>query len=177
MDQYYLELKKIARRCLARERKDHTLQPTALVHEAWVKLARQNSMDLQNPMQVLALATQEMRRILIDYARAKKAERRGGGAVRYTFSSPELIGETSLESPEIDPIEVLAIEAAMSALESVAPRQAKVMSLRFYAGFEIEEIADALATSPATVKRDLTSARAFLFNHINSYSPPTIKQL
>jgi RNA polymerase sigma factor (TIGR02999 family) len=155
----YDALRKMARAQLRHERADHTLQPTALVHEAYLRLIDQTRIEWQNRSQFLAVASQMMRRILVDHARAKRAERRGGGVANVTF-------QDGLEKVEIDE-DVIRIHDALEALASVDPQGAKVIELRYFGGLTVEEVADVMGTSASTVKREWTAARTWLFRELN----------
>jgi len=151
----YDELRQIARRRLRDEAADHTLQPTALVHEAYLKLSRLDRIEWKNRSQFFAVAARAMRRVLVDHAMSRRATKRGGGRARVPLEDvPVIFAE--------DPEQVLELNDALSRLESAQPRLARVVECRYFAGMSIEETADALETSPATVKRDWVLARAWL---------------
>lgn len=149
----YDELKGVAQRQLRRERWDHTLHATALVHEAYVKLAGQQRFDVQDRAHFLAIAARAMRQILVDYARRRSADKRGGGWARTTLS----VGDASFE---MRPEEILALD---SALEELDERQRQVVEYRFFGGMEESEIAEVLGVSERTVRRDWVKARAWLY--------------
>lgn len=152
----YGELKRIAARQLRRERPDHTLSATALVHEAWLELSHLDRIKWQNRSHYLALAAQAMRRVLIDHAVARRAQKRGGGQrVETLDGDPLLMVEARAE-------ELLDLDNALERLGGVDERQVRIVECRFFGGMSIEETADALALSPATVKREWTLARAWL---------------
>jgi len=152
----YDELKRIAARQLRRERPDHTLSATALVHEAWLELSNLDRIKWQNRHHYLALAAQAMRRVLIDHAVAKRAQKRGGGQHADTLDGdPLLLVEARAE-------ELLDLDHALERLAVVDERQVRIVECRFFGGMSIEETAEALQLSPATVKRDWTLARAWL---------------
>jgi RNA polymerase sigma factor (TIGR02999 family) len=157
----YDELKGIARRQLGAERSDHTLQPTALVHEAYLKLARLESIQWVNRAQFFALAARAMRRVLVDYALARRAAKRGGGAEHVALDEALVVSADDAE-------EILALHEALAALEEREPRLGRVVECRYFAGLSIEETAEALAVSPATVKRDWSVARAWLHRELGS---------
>jgi len=174
----YHELRALAQRHLRRERPDHTIQRTALVHEAFVRLVEQ-SVDWRSRGHFFALASQIMRRILVDHARARLAHKRGGGA--RVLSLDEVIdrqdgadgsGDAVAAIPEPQQPEgesnddLDAIDHALSRLESLDPRQAKIVEMRYFGGLTIEETAEALEISPATVKREWTLARAWLWREL-----------
>ena len=151
----YDVLRRIAHRKLASERSGHTLATTDLVHEAYLKLVRLDRIEWQGRAQFLALAARAMRNILVDYALRRKTEKRGGGYVRVTLEDHLAIAEAS-ES------DVLAVHAALERLEGIDARQGRVVECRFFAGMSIEETAEALGVSPASIKRDWALARAWL---------------
>jgi RNA polymerase sigma-70 factor (ECF subfamily) len=151
----YKELRKVAGARMQLERKGHTLQPTALVHEAYLRLAAQPGSIWNDRSRILGLAAHAMRNILVDHARAHIAEKRGAGAVQVTLD------EGSARSTE-SPIDVLAIDEALNRLAEFDPRQARVLELHLFAGLTFDEIAVELGTSSRTIKRDWTMARAWL---------------
>jgi len=157
----YAELRRIARMRLSAERAGHTLQPTALVHEAWLRLMQQHGANWQNRAQFFAIAAQAMRRILVDHARRRHSNKRNAGEVPLTLESVE----DSIASPVPDQ-EMLALDAALEQLSSLDPRQARIVELRFFGGLSIEEAATVLDLSPTTVKREWATARAWLFREI-----------
>ncbi len=146
----YQELRSLAAAQLRRERPDHTLQPTALVHEAYLKLVGQNRAHYKNRGHFLSVACLAMRRILVDHARLKKAAKRDG---RLAFDSFPVVGRED---------HVLAVDAALERLAAIDPRPARVVELRFFLGLDLEETAAVLDVSVATVKRDWVTARAWL---------------
>ena len=154
----YDALRKMARSHLRRERADHTLQPTALVHEAYLRLIDQTRVEWQNRAQFLGIASQMMRRILVDHARAKHAQRRGAGVPDVTFDDAleAVIGDESL----------IRIHEALEGLAKVDPQGARIVELRYFGGLTIEETAEVLNTSPSTVKREWTVARSWLFREL-----------
>lgn len=155
----YQELRRLARNYMARERRDHTLQPTALVNEACIRLLGQNEVDWADRQHFLACAAQQMRRVLLDHARAHAAQKRGGDKVRVTTQELEAPG--SLSS-----IEIIALDQALTALSEVDPRQARIVELRYFAGLTAEEIAEVLNVGIRTVRRDWVHARALLVRHL-----------
>lgn len=155
----YRELKKLAAVQLRKENAGHTLQPTALVHEAYLRLIDQREVKWQNRAHFFGVAAQLMRRILIDHARRKRARKRDAGGVRVSFDERLASGDEG--SPDI-----LALDEALHRLHELDPRQAKVVELRYFGGLSVEETAAALGTSPATVKRDWTVARAWLHREL-----------
>jgi RNA polymerase sigma factor (TIGR02999 family) len=152
----YNELRKLAAHRMAGERSDHTLQATALVHEAYLRLVGDRDYPWANRAQFFAAAAEAMRRILIEHARAKKGPQRGGGLRKWPLDVVDL---ASVDDPE----QILALDEAVSRLEEQDADAARVVRLRFYAGLSIEEVAEAVGTSPRTVKREWSYARAFLF--------------
>lgn len=155
----YDELHRLATFALRREPDGHTLQPTDLVHEAFIRLLGQRTTHWVNRSQFYGIAAQAIRRILLDHARRRHAAKRDHG-IRVTLD--ERIGE-----PTAREVDLIALEDALDRLEALDPRQARVVELRFYAGLSIEETAAALELSPATVKRDWTFARAYLLRALD----------
>lgn len=151
----YDELRRLARSQLRHENPGHTLSATALTHEAWFRLAEQTRTQWKNRSHFLAVAATMMRRILVNHAEARRAAKRDGALVPLTITGvEELAGE-----PDRD---VVAVHEALLAFEALDARAARVVELRFFGGLEIEEVAELLGVSPATVKRDWTIARAWL---------------
>ena len=164
----YDELRSLADAYMRRERAGHTLQPTALVHEAFLRLLRLPPGSVQNRVHFFALAAQAMRRILADHARRHRAAKRGGNAVRVPL---ELIEGGAAPDPRAagaESAEVAAddLDAALEDLAKLDARQARVVELRFFGGLSIEETAEVLGVSPATVKRDWLVARAWLHREL-----------
>lgn len=157
----YPELRRLAERCLARERRGHTLQPTALVHEAFLRLCRQDAVRWEDRMQFLRLAAAMMRRILVNHERDRRRQKRGGGAQRLELDDVAADGK----GPGLD---LLLIEEALAALERIDPRKVEVVQLRFFAGLDLVETAAALDISVAQVKRDWALARAWLARALGS---------
>lgn len=155
----YDELRRLARGYLHRERSEHTLQSTALVHEAYLRLVDQNT-DWQSRAHFFGVAAQMMRRILVDHARARNAAKRGDG-LKVTLDE----GMALAEARSLD---VLALDKALESLSAIDPQQGKVVELRFFAGLSIEETAEVLGISPATVKRDWSMAKAWLTRAMQS---------
>ena len=154
----YAELREIADRYLRRERGGHTLQPTALVHEAWIRLADQNA-PFQNRAHFFGVAAEIMRRLLVDHARRKQAEKRGGAAETIRL-------EDGMDFPESRDLDLVALDDALRALAQFDERQSRIVELRFFAGLDIDETAEALGISPATVKREWRVARAWLLREL-----------
>jgi RNA polymerase sigma factor (TIGR02999 family) len=151
----YDHLRRVAERELRRERAGHTLSPTALVHEAYLKLVQLDRITWEGRAHFFGAAASAMRRILISYARMHKAEKRGSGAERVPIEDVVLAARDR-------PADLLALDEALTRLAAAHPRQAQVVELRFFAGMEIEAVADALGVSAPTIKRDWTAARAWL---------------
>jgi len=156
----YDELRRLARRHMADERAGHTLQPTALVHEVYLKLiGPERAAPWEGRRQFFFAAAEAMRRILVDHARARSGLKRGGGRRRVPLSVLDLASGEQSE-------EILALDEAVCRLEKQSPDVAAVVRLRFYAGLSVEETAEALGVSPRTVKREWTYARARLFREL-----------
>jgi RNA polymerase sigma factor (TIGR02999 family) len=151
----YDELRQLAANYLRRERTDHTLQPTALVHESYLRLLNQKTVDWSNRLEFLSIAARMMRRILADHAIARKAEKRGGGA-------PKLELDAALDFCNDRAIDIAAVDDALRDLEAMDARQAHLVELRFFGGLTIDETAEVMAISPATVKREWMTARRWL---------------
>ena len=155
----YGELKQLAKAYLRRERGTHSISATVLVHEAYLKLVDQRRVYWQNRSHFFGIAAQAMRRILVDRARANSAAKRGGGGVN--------VEPNQREAPELPPdVDVLALDEALSRLEALEPRWSRLVELRFFAGFTVEETASVLEVSPATVKRDWSFARGWLYREL-----------
>lgn len=161
----YEELRRIARRHLGLEGGGHTLQSTALVHEAYLRLVDQNRVQWRNRAHFFAVAAQMIRRILVDAARERHAAKRGGPA-------PALALDESLQTPARQEINLVYLDEALDALAELDARQAKVIELRFFTGLSIGEASEALGISTATVQRDWVTAKAWLFDRLNNSSPP-----
>lgn len=157
----YAELRRLAERALSRERPDHTLQPTALVHEAFLRLHGGRPATCHDRLHFLSLAARLMRCILVDHARARKAARRGAGALKLPL---ERIEEPAADGSLID---LLELDAALSELAAADARKARVVELRFFGGLSVEETAEALGVSMPTVILDTRLARAFLFDWLS----------
>lgn len=162
----YEEMRRLAGGYLQNERAGHTLQPTALAHEAYLRLLDQRQVTWQNRAHFMGLAAQAMRRILTDHARRRDAQKRGSGAVHVALEDLEGSGDAPVLPP--DPLGVPAqdLDAALDRLASLDERQARVVELRFFTGLSIEEAAEVLGISPATVKRDWTLAKAWLHREL-----------
>jgi RNA polymerase sigma factor (TIGR02999 family) len=156
----YGELRQLAERHFRRERRGHTLQPTAVVHEAYFRLVDQTRVTWKNRGHFLAIASQAMRRILIDHARGRDAEKRGGEVEKVTL-------DVAIGSPEpARDVDVLALDEALDRLKTLDGAQAQIVELRFFGGLTIEETAEVMDVSPSSVKRDFRSARAWLFREL-----------
>jgi len=155
MPRVYDELREMAHRQLLRERAGHTLKTTALVHEAYIKLVDQNQVDWKNRAHFFSVAAISMRRILINYARSRLADKRGGGEILATFDEELVVRETRAE-------DLLALDEALVRLQALSERQSKVVTFRFFGGLTQEEIAEVLGVSTPTVRRDWRLARAWL---------------
>jgi RNA polymerase sigma-70 factor (ECF subfamily) len=151
----YEDLRRVAAHQLAREQGGHTLQATALVHEAWIRLAGQAGENWENRTQFIAVAAEMMRRVLVDHARARLRVKRGSGAVKVSLSE-------AMELSNGREVEVLDLDRALHRLAQVDPRKAKLVELRYFGGLTVEEAAVAAGSSPATAERDWRFARAFL---------------
>lgn len=156
----YMELRRLARSKLGSERADHTLNTTALVHEAYIKLADQQRINWQSRSQFFALASQAMRRILVDYARRRNAAKRGGNAVISIREADSVASEVRADA-------LVALDESLLRLAEIDPRQSQIVECRFFGGLSIEETADVVGVSTATVKREWAVARAWLFRELN----------
>jgi RNA polymerase sigma-70 factor (ECF subfamily) len=155
----YHELHTLASRYLSRERRDHTLQPTALVNEAYLKLAGQRE-DWQNRAHFYGIAAQLMRRILVDRARHDGRVKRGRDIPHVSLD------DADPASPSIDPVDVFALDRALSRLETLDPQQGRIVELRFFGGLTIQETAEVMRISSGTIKRDWIVARAWLYREL-----------
>jgi RNA polymerase sigma-70 factor (ECF subfamily) len=155
----YDELRRLAARYLLRERRDHTLQPTALVHEAYLRLIDQRQVNWKNRAQFVGLAAVMMRRILVNHARDRAADKRGGDMRRVPLSD----AETSGKPQEVD---VIALHQALEQLSALDARKSRIVELKFFGGLTTNEIAEVLQLSPATIERDWSFARAWLYDAI-----------
>ena len=159
----YQELRRLAGKVMSGERRDHTLQTTALVHEAYLELARIHDLSVESRPRLMALAAQAMRRILVDHARARRAAKRGGAAVRVTLSD--------VAGPQGSEIDLIAFDEALTRLSALDEGLARVVEMRFIAGMSVEEAGEALSVSPTTVKRDSAMARAWLLRELGGGGP------
>src|SRR5947209_3567331 len=151
----YKELRRLAQSYLNRERPGHTLQGTALVHEAYLRLVDQRQVQWRDRNHFFALSAELIRRILVDHARGKRAEKRGGDHVKLSL-------EDGIDAPAPRDIDLIALDDALKLLARTDPQQSRIVELRYFAGLKIEETAEVLNISPATVKRDSVVAKAFL---------------
>jgi RNA polymerase sigma factor (TIGR02999 family) len=159
----YDELRRLAARHLRQERAGHTLQSTALVHEAYMKLVGQNNVRWQNRAHFFGIAAQMIRRILVDYARARKADKRGSGAEKLSL-------DEAIALPGGQDLDLVALDDAHEGLAKIDPRQSRLVELRFFAGLTIEETAEVMQMSLATAKRDWVSAKAWLSREVRRQS-------
>ena len=153
----YDELRRLARAFLFRERPDHTLQPTALVHEAYLRLIDQRQVDWTNRAQFVGVAAVMMRRILVNHARDRVADKRGGEATRVSLSLVAGRGA----APSVD---LIAVHDALDALETIDGRKSRIVELKFFGGLTIAEIAELMQLSPATIEREWSFSRAWLYD-------------
>jgi len=160
----HAELRRRAGHYLRRERQNHTLQPTALVNEAFMKLVEQRSVRWQNRAHFFAVASQAMRRILVDHARTHRRIKRGGSAPQVTLDEAMIVAESRS-------IDLLALDEALERLTALDERQARVVELRFFGGLSVEETAEVLKISPATIKREWSMAKAWLHAELNAKAP------
>lgn len=158
----YAELRRLAAGAMAAERLDHTLEPTALVHETYLKLVRQAGVPWQNRAHFFGVAARLMRQILVDHARVHGAQKRGGGRPRLTLDSALAAAAGRNE------VELLALDGALEELSRIDEAQGRIVELRFFGGLSVAETAEALGISQATVKRDWAVARAWLFRRLAS---------
>jgi RNA polymerase sigma factor (TIGR02999 family) len=157
----YPELRRIAVRAMCREAVGHTLQPTALVNEAYLRLTQQERTNWRNRMHFFAIAAQLMRRILVDYVRWR--QRHGGEHVIITL---DVMQDVAAPEPSGNAVDVLALDEALGKLEVLAPRQCRIVELRFFSGLTVEATAEALGISPITVKREWAMAKTFLYREL-----------
>lgn len=155
----YDELRAIAARCF-RDQHAHTLQPTALVHEAWFKIAAPGSVNVNDRAHFFALAARAMRQVLVDHARGAQREKRGGDRERVTLDGQAV-------TPSFDTLDVLALDGALARLAAQSEFKAKLVELRFFGGLSVDEVAEVLKTSPSTVDREWRFARAWLATELD----------
>jgi RNA polymerase sigma factor (TIGR02999 family) len=156
----YDELRRLAHHHLRNERPDHTLQSTALVHEAYFRLVGQDLPEWESRAHFFAIAAQLMRQILVDYARRRRASKRGSGVCMLTL-------DDAVALPRRKDVDVVALDDALNTLAEVDPRQSRVVELRFFAGLSLEETSEVMGIATATVQRDWTAARAWLHREIS----------
>lgn len=156
----YDELRRVARRCLAGQPQDQTLQSTALVHEAYLRLVGRSEVHWQNRVHFFAVAARLMRGILVDHARMRHAAKRGGSNLTLTL-------DDALAPPKQRELDLVAIDDALNALATLDPKQGQLVELRFFAGLSIEDTSRVMGLSPATVKREWATARAWLYGEMN----------
>ena len=161
MPRVYEELRDIAHRYLAADPDGHTLSTTALIHEAYLRLADTDRVGDRGRAYFFASAARAMRRVLVDYARRRSRVKRGGGAQPLTLDDAVVAGKA-------DPVDVLDLDRALARLDEVSPRAAAVVDCRFFGGLTVEETADALGVTGRTVKRDWAFARAWLLDHLQT---------
>lgn len=166
----YDELRRLARNYMRRERTDHTLQPTALVHEAYLKLIEQRSVDWQSRAHFFGIAAQVMRRILIDYARHHLREKRGAG--QRAVPLDDALAFASEQS-----LELLKVDQSLERLANLDQRQAKIVELRFFGGLTVEQTAELLGISEKTVKRDWALAKAWLHGELTANHANTVQEM
>jgi RNA polymerase sigma factor (TIGR02999 family) len=160
----YTELRSMAHRYLQRERSDHTLQSTALVHEAYVRLVGQKLPDWQNRAHFFGVAARLMRQILVEYARGHQAAKRGGNACRVTLEEGSLMAQPA-------DLDVVVLDDALQDLAKLDEQQSRIVELRFFAGLSIDDTSEVLGISPATVSREWTTARIWLHREICRRAP------
>lgn len=164
------ELRQLARSQFRRESEGHTLQPTALVNEVYMRLVEQRRVQWDNRAQFFAFAAILMRRILVDHAKARRTAKRGGDVQKLPLKEALAAAETPRQ------VDVLALDEALDALTEIDPRQARVVEMRFFAGLTHEEIADVLDVSLSTVKRDWRTARLWLYRFIQHRDVPSLNE-
>jgi RNA polymerase sigma-70 factor (ECF subfamily) len=157
----YEELRRLAHQCMSRERPDHTLQTSALLNEAYLRLVDQKNIRWQDRAHFFGIAARIMRQVLVDYARKRRYAKRGGDARRVLLDEAMIVSEERAA-------DVVALDDALKSLAEIDPRQSQIVELRFFGGLSIEETAEVLAVSPGTVMRDWTLAKAWLRRAITS---------
>lgn len=164
MPMVYAELHRIARRCFSSQPQGHTLQPTVLIHEAYLKLTAQGDKTYQNRAHFFAVASMAMRQVLVNHAQASLAEKRGAGQ--------HLVPLDDVEPAHFQQArEVLALHEALKTLETLDPRKSRVVELRYFGGLSVEETAEALSVSPITITRDWQAAKAWLARELGANAP------
>ena len=156
----YDELHRQAKRHLRRENKGHTLQTSALIHEAYIKLVGQRSTNWQNRSHFFAIASQMMRRILVDHARTKHREKRGGDGVKLALDEAMAVAESDSS------VDLIALDDALTRLEKLDKQQSRVVELRYFSGLSLDDVADLLKISPSTAARDWAMAKAWLHREL-----------
>jgi len=156
----YAELRRLAGIYLHRERAEHTLQSTALVHEAFMRLVNQRGVEWKNRAHFFGIASQMIRRILVDYARGQQADKRGAGAVKLSL-------DEGIDVPDRKDLDLVALDDALAKLAELDPMQSRIVELRFFTGLSIDETAEVLGTSPSTVKREWAIARGMLYRELS----------
>ena len=157
----YPRLRELARSRRRNWQGNHTMDTTSLIHEAYLKVASAQSPQFESRGHFFAVAAQAMRQVLINYAEKKGAAKRGGGAAHVTLHERDIVSDGALD-------EILTLDTALRRLEQLSPRQARVVECLFFAGFTVEETSEALELSPATVKRDWSAARAWLYREMHA---------
>jgi RNA polymerase sigma factor (TIGR02999 family) len=160
----YSELKRLASYYLSQERSGHTLQTTALVHEAYMRLVNQQNVDWKNRAQFLGVAAEMMRRILVNHARDRAAAKRGGGAKKVSLSLADVGGETD--------IDLIALDQALTEFAGLDQRKSRIVELKFFGGLTIEEIGEVMGISHGTVEKELMLARAWLYRALSGKNKP-----
>lgn len=159
----YDELRRIAQRYLQAERPGHTLQSTALVNEAYMRMVAQDLPQWQNRAHFFSVAAQIMRQILVDHARNRRASKRGGSVCKLAL-------DDAVEQPQQRDLDIIALDDALTALAELDPQQSRVVELKFFAGLSIEDTSEVLGISPSTVKRDWNTARVWLYRELDRTS-------
>jgi len=170
----YTELRAIAARHLRSERSGHTLQPTALVNEAYLRLRGLGDVPWHDRAHFFAIASRIMRRVLVDHARANMAQKRGAGAPRVQLAEGLDVGLDRDVAPAMDAAELIDLDRALDQLAAEEPRLSRIVELRFFGGLKIEEISALLGCSPRTAKRDWAFARAWLLHKLRDAPPPEV---
>lgn len=160
----YRELRQIAQQCLNRERHDYTLQSTALVHEAYMRLVDGSAVQWKDRSHFFAVSAQLMRRILVDHARARKSLKRGGGSLTLAL-------DEAIALPQQRCVDLALLDDALNSLAELDARQSRIVELRFFAGLSVEDTSQVIGISPATVKREWSTARAWLLNEMTRRAP------
>jgi RNA polymerase sigma-70 factor (ECF subfamily) len=166
----HAELRRIARRQMSQERPGHTLQATALVNEAYLKLAGQEGFEWRNRAHFFAVCAQVMRHILIDHARAHARDKRGGGAVQVSLNDAAMVADEQAS-------DLVALDEALRALENFDPQKGRIVELRYFGGLSIEETAEVLNISPRTVRREWRRSKAWLYRMISEGSTDETRPL